>query len=81
MSFSSKDPAELVSQFVDILLDMTGKKYRAAVEWFKQLEQLKVQEMDHLEESSGAGLGFPDSSDDDLQTTMIVLKKVLKWRY
>ena len=29
---SSKDPGELISQFVDILLEMGEKKYRAAVE-------------------------------------------------
>ena len=29
---SSKDPGELVSQFVDILLKMAEKKYSAAVE-------------------------------------------------
>ena len=51
---SSKDRGELVSQFVVILLEMGEKKYRAAVERFEyifnQLEQLKIQEMDRLEE-------------------------------
>ena len=42
---SSKDPAELVSQFVHIMLEMAEKKYRAAVEYiFQQLEQLQIQE-------------------------------------
>ena len=40
---SSKDPGELVSQFVGILLEMGEKNYRAAVERFEyifdQLEQ------------------------------------------
>ena len=53
---SSKNPGELVSQFVAILLEMEEKKYRAAVErfeyFFDQLEQLKVQEMDRLEEAN-----------------------------
>ena len=52
---SSKDPGELVSQFVTILLEMGEKKYRAALERFEyifdQFEQLKVQEMDRLEEA------------------------------
>ena len=66
---SSKDPGELVSQFVVILSEIGEKKYRAAVERFEyifdQLEQLKVQEMDHLEESNRAGIGFLDDDDDD----------------
>ena len=45
---SSKDPGKLISQFVDILLEMGEKKYRAALERFEyifdQLEQLKSQE-------------------------------------
>ena len=57
---SSKDPYELVSQSVYILLQLAEKKkYRATVEQFKNifehLEQLKVQEMDHLDESNEAG--------------------------
>ena len=64
----SNDPGELVSQFVVILLEMVEKKYRAAVERFEyifdQLEQLKVQEMDRLEESNGAGVDFLDDDDD-----------------
>ena len=63
----SKDPGELVSQFVVILLEM-GEKYRAAVERFEyifdQLELLKVQEMDRLDESNLAGVGFLDDDDD-----------------
>ena len=66
---SSKDPGELISQFVDILLEMGEKKYRAAVERFEyifdQLEQLKVQEMDRLEESNLAADDFLDDDDDD----------------
>ena len=65
---SSKDPGELVSQSVVILLEMGEKKDRAAVERFEyifdQLEQLKVQEMDRLEESNGAGADFQDDDDD-----------------
>ena len=65
---SSKNPGVLVSQFVVILLEIGEKKYRAAVERFEyifdQLEQLKVQEMDCLEESNGAGVDFLDDDDD-----------------
>ena len=65
---SSMDPGELVSQFVVILLEMGEKKYRAAVERyeyiFDQLEQLKVQEMDCLEESNLAGVDFLNDDDD-----------------
>ena len=65
---SSKDPGEFVSQFVVILLEMGEKKYRAAVERFEyifdQLELLKVQEMDRLEESNGARVDFLDDDDD-----------------
>ena len=68
---SSKDPGELVSQFVVILLEMGEKKYRAAMERFEyifdQLEQLKVQEMDHLEESHGEVADFLDDDDDDVE--------------
>ena len=65
---SSKNLGELVFQFVFvILLEMGEKKYRAAIERFEyifdQLEQLKVQEMDRLEESNG-GVGFLDNNDD-----------------
>ena len=66
---SSKDPGELVSQFVVSLLEMGEKKYGAAVERFEyifdQLEQLKVQKMDRLEESSGARVDFQDDDDND----------------
>ena len=66
---SSKDPGELISQFVAILLEMGEKKYRAAVERFEyifdQLEQLKVQEMDRLEEANLAAVNFLDDDDDD----------------
>ena len=65
---SSKDLADLVSQFVDILLEMAEKKYRAAAERFEymfdQLEQLKVQEMDHLEKLDGPEVSFLDGDDD-----------------
>ena len=68
---SSKDPGELVSQFVAILLEMGEKKYRAAVERFEyifdQLEQLKVQEMDRLDESNGTGVNFLDDDSDDVE--------------
>ena len=67
---SSKGPGELISQFVIILLEMGEKKYRAAVERFEyifdQLEQLKVQEIEHLEELNGAGIDFLDDADDDV---------------
>ena len=59
---SSKDPEELVSQLVSTLLEMAKKKYEVCVERyeyiFEQLEQLKVQEMVHLQE---------DMVDDDLE--------------
>ena len=66
---SSKDPEELVSQLVGTLLEMAKKKYEACVERFEyifeQLEQLKVQEMMHLQE---------DMLDDDLEMDdMVVL--------
>ena len=65
---SSKDPGELVSQFVVILLEMGEKKHRAAVERFEyifdQLEQLMAQEMDRLEESNSVGVDFLDDDDD-----------------
>ena len=68
---SCKDPGELVSQFVAILLEMGEKKYRAAVERFEyifeQLEQLKVQEMDRLEEANLAGVDFLDDDDDNME--------------
>ena len=51
------------------LLEMGEKKYRAAVERFEyifdQLEQLKVQEMDRLEELNLAGVGFLNDDDDE----------------
>ena len=68
---SSKDPGELISQFVDIMLEMGEKKYRAAVERFEyifdQLEQLKVQEMDRLEETNLAADDFLDDDNDDVE--------------
>ena len=68
---SSKDPGELAFQFVDILLEMGEKKYRATVERFEyifdHLEQLKVQEMDHLEEANLAAANFLDDDDDDVE--------------
>ena len=67
----SKDLGELVSQFVDILLEMGEKKYRAAVERFEymfdQLEQLKAQEMDRLEEANFAADDFLDDNNDDVE--------------
>ena len=51
---SSKDPEELVSHLVGMLLEMAEKKYEVCVEHyeyiFEQLEQLKVQEMVRLQE-------------------------------
>ena len=51
---SSKDPEELTAKLVGTLLEMADKKYRVAVECyeyiFEQLEQLKVWEMDRLQE-------------------------------
>ena len=68
---SSKDPRELISQFVDILLEMGEKKYRAALERFEyifdQFEQLKVQEMDRLEEANLAVDDFLDDENDDVE--------------
>ena len=65
---SSKDPEELTAKLAVILLEMGEKKYRAAVERFEyifdQLEQLKVQEMDRLEESNLAGADSLDDDDD-----------------
>ena len=68
---NSLEVEELISQFVDILLEMGEKKYKAAVERFEyfeyifdQLEQLKVQEMDHLEEANSAADNFLDDDDD-----------------
>ena len=74
---SSKDPGELVSQFVVILLEIGEKKYRAAVERheyiFGRLEQLKVQKMDRLEETNSAGIGFLDDDDDDVKWVMMII--------
>ena len=68
---SSKDPGELVSQFVAILLVMGERKYRAASERFEyifhQLQQLKVQEMDRLEEANLAADDFLDDDNDDVE--------------
>ena len=51
-------------------MSFVRNEYRADVERFEyifdQLEQLKVQEMDRLEESNGAGIGFLDDADDDV---------------
>ena len=51
---SSKDPEELTAKLVGTLLEMAKKKYEACVERyeyiFEQLEQLKVQEMNRLQE-------------------------------
>ena len=68
---SSKDPGESISQFVDILLEMGEKKYKAAVEPFEsifdQLNQLKVHEMDRLEEANLAADNFLDDDDDNVE--------------
>ena len=54
---SSKDPEELTAKLVGTFLEMADKKYRAAVECYdyisEQLKQLKVQEMDCLQELNG----------------------------
>ena len=34
---SSKDPIELLSQFVDVLMDMAKKKYEACVEHYEHI--------------------------------------------
>ena len=34
---SSKDPIELLSQFVDVLVDMAKKKYEACVEYYEHI--------------------------------------------
>ena len=53
------------------MLEIGEKKYRAAVERFEyifdQLEQLKVQEVDRLEESNGVGVDFLDDDNDDVE--------------
>ena len=63
----SKDPEELTAKLVGTLLEMADKKYRAAVERyeyiFEQLEQLKVLEMDRLQED----MVDDDDDDDDLE--------------
>ena len=50
---------------------MGEKNYRAAIERFDyifdQLEQLKIREMDRLEELNGAGIGFQDGDDNDME--------------
>ena len=52
-----KNPEELTAKLVGTLLEIADKKYKAAVEGyeyiFEQLEQLKVQEMDRLQELNG----------------------------
>ena len=83
---SSKDPGELISRFVAILLEMGEKKYRAAVERFEyifdQLEQLKAQEMDRLEEANLAADDFMDDDnvemDNDDNVTSEGMKKLDK---
>ena len=64
-------PGKLISRFVVILLEMGEKKYRAALERFEynfdQLEQLKGQEMDRLEEANLAADDFLDGDDVDVK--------------
>ena len=64
-------PGKLISRFVVILLEMGEKKYRAAFERFEynfdQLEQLKGQEMDRLEEANLAADDFLDGDDVDVK--------------
>ena len=54
---SSKDPVELTSKLVGILLEMADKKYRAAVESyeyiFEQINDLMQMARDHLAEMNG----------------------------
>ena len=67
----SKDPEELAAKLVGTLLEMTDKKYRTAVERyeyiFEQLEQLKAQEMVHLQELDGDMVAEFLDDDDDLE--------------
>ena len=62
---ASKDPEELTAKLVGTLLEMADKKYRAAAECYEyiseQLEQLKVREMDRLQED------MVDDDDVDLE--------------
>ena len=79
----SKDPRELMSQFVVILLEMGKKKYRADVERFEyifdQLEQLKIQEVECLEETNGAGDDFLDDDDDvEMDNDDNIMSKCMK---
>ena len=64
----SKEPGELLSRSVAILLDMGEKTYRAARERseyiFDQWEQLKAQAMDRSEEANFAADDFLDDDDD-----------------
>ena len=70
---SSKDPRELVSQLVDILLQMGENKYRAAVERFEyifeQIDDLMRMERHHLAEMNGDMIvsvaEFLDNAGDD----------------
>ena len=80
---SSKDPGRLVSQFVVILLQMgeinTGLLQNDFEYIFDQLKQLKVQEMDSLEESNLAGVGFLDGDDDvEMDNDDNVMSEVMK---
>ena len=67
---SSKNPEELTAKLVGTLLEMADKKYRTAVERyeyiFEQLEQLKVQEIDRLQELNG-NMVDEFLNDDDLE--------------
>ena len=44
--------------------------------YFDQLEQLKAQEMDRLQELNGAGVGFLDDDDDDVEWIMMITLRV-----
>ena len=61
----------MISQFVAVLPEMGEKKYRAAVERFEyifdQLQQLKSQEMNRLEEANSAADDFLDDDNDDVE--------------
>ena len=77
---SSKDPEELAAKLVGTLLEMAKKKYAACVERyeysFEQLEQLKVQEMDCLQENMVDE--FLDNDDLEMDENDGVTSKCMK---
>ena len=74
---SSKDPEELTSKLVGMLLEVAKKKSEACVERyeyiFEQLEQLKVWEMDRLQEDM-----VDDDDDLEMDENSSVSSKHLK---